>query len=96
MLHPIFVRHNRPAELVIQATIVPLSTTFTLVDNAYSRHTLNTVDIIAVVEPSIVADPNEAICHCAQQLVLYSSTFWKILQKDLGSRAYKTELMQDL
>lgn len=97
-LRPIFGRHNRPAESVIRATMDRFRTTFTLVDNAHPqrRRTVRTEDAIVAVEQSIEEDPNESIRHRAQQLELCPSTLWKILRKDLGLRAYKIQLVQEL
>ena len=38
----------------------------------------------------------ESIRHRAQELDLCPSTLWKILRKDLGLRAYKIQLVQEL
>ncbi|GFV42318.1 DUF4817 domain-containing protein [Trichonephila clavipes] len=48
------------------------------------------------VERSIEEDPDESIRHRAQELDLCPSTVWKILRKDLGLRAYKIQLVQEL
>ncbi|GFU56040.1 DUF4817 domain-containing protein [Trichonephila clavipes] len=72
-------------------------TTFTLIDNSHPqrRRTVRT-EAIATVERSIKEDPNESIRHRAQELDLGTSTLWKILRKDLGLRAYKIQLVQEL
>ncbi|GFW35195.1 DUF4817 domain-containing protein [Trichonephila clavipes] len=73
-------------------------TTFTLIDNSHlqRRRTVRTEEAIATVERSIEEDPNESIRHRAQELDLCPSTLWKILRKDLGLRAYKIQLVQEL
>ncbi|GFY04016.1 DUF4817 domain-containing protein [Trichonephila clavipes] len=60
------------------------------------RRTVRTEEAIATVERSIKEDPNESIRHRAQKLDLRPSTLWKILRKDLGLRAYKIQLLQEL
>ncbi|XP_016968744.1 uncharacterized protein LOC127012206 isoform X2 [Drosophila biarmipes] len=73
-------------------------TTFTLIDNSHPqrRRTVRTEEAIATVERSIEEDPNESILHLAQELDLCPFTLWKILRKDLGLRAYKIQLVQEL
>ncbi|GFT56059.1 DUF4817 domain-containing protein [Trichonephila clavipes] len=80
-------------------------TTFTLIDNSHPqrRRKVCTEEAIATVERSIEEDPNESIRHRArlwlalsQELDLCPSTLWKILRKDLGLRAYKIQLVQEL
>ncbi|GFV51711.1 DUF4817 domain-containing protein [Trichonephila clavipes] len=73
-------------------------TTVTLIDNSHPqrRRTVRTEEAIATVERSIEEDPNESIRHRAQELDLCPSTLWKILRKDLGLRAYKIQLVQEL
>ncbi|GFW57637.1 DUF4817 domain-containing protein [Trichonephila clavipes] len=56
-------------------------------DNTIPLHTMSR---------SIEEDPNESIRHRAQELDLFPSTLWKILRKDLGLRAYKIQLVQEL
>ena len=69
-------------------------TTFTLNDNTHPqrRRTVRTEKVIAAVEE----DPNQSIRHRAQELDMCPSTLWKILRKDLGLRAYKIQLVQEL
>ncbi|GFX22960.1 transposable element Tc3 transposase [Trichonephila clavipes] len=73
-------------------------TTFTLIDNSHPqrRRTVRTEEAIATVERSIEEHPNESIRHRAQKLDLCLSTLWKIFRKDLGLRAYKIQLVQEL
>ncbi|GFV80703.1 DUF4817 domain-containing protein [Trichonephila clavipes] len=73
-------------------------TTFTLIDNSHPQRcrTVRTEEATATVERSIEEDPNESIRHRAQELDLCPSTLWKILRKDLGLRAYKIQLVQEL
>ncbi|GFX97536.1 DUF4817 domain-containing protein [Trichonephila clavipes] len=73
-------------------------TTFTLIDNSHPqrRRTVRTEEAFAIVERSIEEDPNESIRHRAQELDLCPSILWKILRKDLGLRAYKIQLVQEL
>ncbi|GFW89013.1 DUF4817 domain-containing protein [Trichonephila clavipes] len=62
----------------------------------HNTRTVHTEEAIATVERSIEEDPNESIRHRAQELDLCPSTLWKILRKDLGLRAYKIQLVQEL
>lgn len=73
-------------------------TTFTLNDNTHPqrRRTVRTEEAIAAVERSVEEDPNQSIRHRAQELDMCPSTLWKILRKDLGLRAYKIQLVQEL
>ncbi|GFW48707.1 uncharacterized protein TNCV_4242881 [Trichonephila clavipes] len=74
-----------------------LRTTFTLIDNSHpQRRRVRTEEAIATVKRSIEEDLNESIRHRAQELDLCPSTLWKILRKDLGLRAYKIQLVQEL
>lgn len=97
-LRPFYRRQNRPSEQLIRLTMERFRTTFTLIDNSHPqrRCTVRTEEAIAAVERSIEEDPNESIRHRAQELDLCPSTLWKILRKDLGLRAYKIQLVQDL
>ncbi|GFU39891.1 DUF4817 domain-containing protein [Trichonephila clavipes] len=60
------------------------------------RRTVRTEVAIATVERSIEEDPNVSIRHRSQELYPYPSTLWKILRKDLGLRAYKIQLVQEI
>ncbi|GFW66331.1 DUF4817 domain-containing protein [Trichonephila clavipes] len=97
-LRPFYRRQNRPSEQLIRLTMERFRTTFTLIDNSHPqrRRTVRTEEAIATVEGSIEEDPNESIRHRAQELDLCPSTLWKILRKDLGLRAYKIQLVQEL
>ncbi|GFY26504.1 transposable element Tc3 transposase [Trichonephila clavipes] len=97
-LRPFYRRQNRPSEKLIRLTMERFRTTFTLIDNSHLQRcrTVRTEEVIATVERTIEEDPNESICHRAQELDLCPSTLWKILQKDLGLRAYKIQLVQEL
>ncbi|GFU94287.1 DUF4817 domain-containing protein [Trichonephila clavipes] len=97
-LRPFYRRQNRPSEQLIRLTMERFHTTFTLIDNSHHqrRRTVRTEEAIATVERSIEEDPNESIRHRAQELDLCPSTLWKILRKDLGLRAYKIQLVQEL
>ncbi|GFW19428.1 DUF4817 domain-containing protein [Trichonephila clavipes] len=97
-LRPFYRRQNRPSEQLIRLTMERFRTTFTLIDNSHPqrRRTVRTEEAISTVERSIEEDPNESIRHLAQELDLCPSTLWKILRKDLGLRAYKIQLVQEL
>ncbi|GFU34329.1 DUF4817 domain-containing protein [Trichonephila clavipes] len=86
----------RPSEQLVRLTMERFRTTFTLIDNSHiqRRRTVRTEQAIATVERSIEEDPNVSIRHRAQDLC--PSTLWKILRKDLGLRAYKIQLVQEL
>ncbi|GFY11467.1 DUF4817 domain-containing protein [Trichonephila clavipes] len=91
-------RQNRPSEQLIRLTMERFRTTFTLIDNSHPQRlrTVRTEGAIATAERSIEEDPNESIHHRAQELDMGPSTLWKILRKDLGLRAYKIQLVQEL
>ncbi|XP_020712941.1 odorant receptor 7a [Ceratitis capitata] len=90
-LRPIFEQHYRPAVgSVIRATIDQLYTVLTLLDNARPPSA-----VIATVEQNIKENPNEYIHYREAQLEPCSSTFCKILLKNLGLRTYKTQLVQE-
>ncbi|GFX38541.1 DUF4817 domain-containing protein [Trichonephila clavipes] len=97
-LRPFYCRQNHPSEQLIRLTMERFRTTFTLIDNSHPqrRRTVRTEEAIATVERSIDEDPNESIRHRAQELDLCPSTLWKILRKDLGLRAYKIQLVEEL
>ncbi|GFT67214.1 DUF4817 domain-containing protein [Trichonephila clavipes] len=83
VLRPFYRRQNRPSEQLIRLTMERFRTTFTLIDNSHPQRRRT-------------EDPNESIRHRVQELDLYPSTLWKILRKDLGLRAYKIQLGQEL
>ncbi|GFS82052.1 DUF4817 domain-containing protein [Trichonephila clavipes] len=97
-LRPFYRRQNRPSEHLIRLTMERFRTTFTLIDNSHPqrRRTMRTEEAIATVERSIEEDPNESIRHRAKELDLCPYTLWKILRNDLGLRAYKITLVQEL
>jgi len=97
-LRPFYGRHNRPSEQLIRITMERFRTTFTLLDSTHHprRRTVRTKETIAAVERSTKEDQNESIRHRAQELDLCPATLWKILRKDLGLRAYKIQLVQEL
>ncbi|GFV58620.1 transposable element Tc3 transposase [Trichonephila clavipes] len=94
---PFYRRQNRSSEQLIRLTM-EFRTTFTLIDNSHPqrRRTVRTEEAIATVERRIEEDPNESLRHQAQELDLCPSTLWKISRKDLGLRAYKIQLVQEL
>ncbi|GFW01053.1 DUF4817 domain-containing protein [Trichonephila clavipes] len=98
VLRPFYRRQNRPSEQLIRLTMERFRTTFTLFDNSHPQkcRTVRAEEAIATLERSIEEDPNESIRHRAQELDLCPSTLWKILRKDLGLRAYKIHLVQEL
>lgn len=57
---------------------------------------MRTQQVIDDVRHSVDVNPNVSIRHRAQQLNLCPSTLWKVLRKDLGLRAYKIQLVQEL
>lgn len=57
---------------------------------------LQIVQTIFAVGQRVEDDPNELIRHRAQQLVPCPSTFWKILNNDLGLCPYKIQLLHEL
>lgn len=61
MVRSIFVRHYRPTESVIWATVDRFRATFTSVYNPHSqrRNTVSNEDAIATVGQSLEEDPNE-------------------------------------
>lgn len=62
-------------------------------DNMHSLR-CRIVRIKDAVKQSIDEDPNKSIRHRAQQLELYPTTFRKNLEKELGLRTYKIQLVQ--
>lgn len=97
-LRPFYGQHNRPSEQLIRLTMERFRATFTLNDNTHPQRcrTVRTEEVIAAVERSVEEDPNQSIRHRAQELDMCPSTLWKILRKDLGLRAYKIQLVQEL
>lgn len=97
-LLPFYGVHNRPSERLIRRTIDRFRTTFTVTDNVHPvrRRTVRTEEAVAAVQESIEDDPNQSIRRRSQQLGLCPSTLWKILRKDLGLKAFKIQLVQEL
>ena len=58
--------------------------------------TARTVENIAAVNESFAEDPEESIRRRSQQLGLSYGTTWTILRKDLCSKTYKIQLVQEL
>lgn len=97
-LLPFYGRHTRPSEQAIRAIIDKFNTTYSLCNNVKPTRakTVRTDETIAAVNESVQEDKNVSIRHRAQELGLCASTLWKILRKDLGLRAYKVQLVQQL
>lgn len=97
-LREFYGAHNRPSERLIRETVDRFRNTFTLIDNTHPvrRRTVRTQEAIAAVQRSVDNDPNVSIRRRSQQVNLCPSTLWKILRKDLGLRAYKIQLVQEL
>ena len=90
-LRPIYGVHNRH-------TIGKLENNSTLLDDTrpIKPRTARTVENIAAVNESFAEDPEESIRRRSQQLGLSYGTTWAILRKDLGLKAYKIQLVQEL
>ncbi|KAK9876160.1 hypothetical protein WA026_011276 [Henosepilachna vigintioctopunctata] len=97
-LPPYYGRHNRPGESTIRAVITKFRTKFTLLDiKPLSRmRTVRTEENIAAVAYSVNEVREMSICNRSQQLGMCYSTTWKILLVDLGLKAYKIQLLQEL
>lgn len=97
-LLPIYGRHSRPSEQSIRAIIKKFDETFSLHDNLppIRQRNVRTDETIAAVDESVRENRELSIRRRAQQLGLCASTTWKILRKDLGLRAYKVQLVQQL
>lgn len=91
-------RHDRPTEVTIRNTIQKFETQMTLFDNTrpIRPHPARSEENIAMVMESLDNDRDESIRRRSQQLGLSYSTTWRILRKDLGLRAYKIQLVQEL
>lgn len=55
-----------------------------------------TVEVVATAQKSIEDDPNQSILRRSLQLRLCPSTLKKILRKDLGFKAFKIQLVQEV
>lgn len=97
-LRPSFGRHGRPSEVTIRNTITNFETRYSLVDDnrPIRPRTARSVENIAAVADSVRGDREESIRHRSQQLGLSYGTTWRILRKDLGLKAYKIQLVQEL
>jgi hypothetical protein len=97
-LRPFYGEHNRPSEQAIRAVIDRFCTNFTLLDSKPSTRQRNvrTEENIAAVARSVEEDAEMSIRRRSQLVGLCPSTTWKILRKDLGLRAYKIQLVQEL
>lgn len=97
-LIPIYGQHHRPTEANIRLLMKKFDETFSLCDVpriSYAR-SVRTDETIRTVNESVTEDPNVSIRHRGQELGLTASTTWKILRKDLGLKAYKIQLVQEL
>lgn len=97
-LRPYYGRHNRPTEAGIRRVVEKFRTNFTLLDikPPTRMRRVRTEENIASVSASVNDDPNLSIRRRSQQVGLCFSTTWKILRKDLGLKAYKIQLAQEL
>ncbi|CAH2105721.1 unnamed protein product [Euphydryas editha] len=68
---------------------------FQIVQIYFENH-VRTEKVITAVERSLEEDPNQSIRHRAQEMDMCPSTLWNIFRKDLGLRAYKIQLVQEL
>lgn len=98
LLRPFYGRHNRPTERTIREVINKFRTRFTCLDiNEPERaRPVRTEENIQAVAASVREDHDLSIRRRAQHLNMSCSTLWKILRKDLGLRAYKIQLVQEL
>lgn len=90
--------HNRPTERTIRYTIEKFETQFSLLDNTRPNraHPARSEENIAAVAESVSDDRDESIRRRSQQLGMSYATTWRILHKDLGLKAYKIQLLQEL
>ena len=97
-LRPFYGVHNRPTELQIRRTVDRFCSTFTLCDNVHPerRRTVRTPEAIENVRQSVEDDASVSFRRRAQQLNLCPSTLWTILRRDIGLKAYKIQLVQEL
>lgn len=98
MLRPYYGRHNRPGESTIGAVITKFRTKFTLLDIKLSirMRTVLTEENIAVLASNVNEDREMLILRRSQRLSMCYSTAWKILHVDLGLKANKIQLLQEL
>ena len=54
------------------------------------------VENIATAETSVEESPNVSLTGCSQALSISVTSFWRILQNDLGLHSYKIKLIQEL
>ena len=97
-LRPFYGVHNRPTELQIRRTVDRFCSTFTLCDNVHPERcrTVRTPEAIENVRQSVEDDASVSVRRRAQQLNLCPSTLWTILRRDIGLKAYKIQLVQEL
>lgn len=97
-LRPFYGVHNRPTERTIRETINKFRTTFSLLDVHHPTRVRRsrTAGNIAAVAESVREDPKQSIRRRSQGLGLSYGTLWSILKKDLGLKAYKIQLVQEL
>lgn len=97
-LRPFYGRHNRPSERTIHNTITKFRTQFTLLDIHPSNieRRARTEQNIAAVAQSVRENRQQSIRRRSQQLGLSYGSLWRILRKDLGLKAYKIQLVQEL
>lgn len=97
-LRPTYGPHNRPSESTIRRIIEKFEGAATCLDVPPSGRprSARSVENIAAVAESVAEDREESIRHRSQQLGLSYATTWRILKKDLGLKAYKIQLVQEL
>lgn len=90
--------NNRPSERAIHRVIEHVRTNLTFQDlrPTTRMRPVRSAENIAAVEASVEGDRNLSIRRRAQEIGLCPSTVWKILRKDLGLKAYKIQLVQEL
>lgn len=97
-LRPFYGIHNRPTERTIRETINRFRTNFTLLDHHPSTRVrpARNADNIAAVAESIRENRDQSIRRRSQALGLSYGSLWRILKRDLGLKAYKIQLVQEL
>lgn len=97
-LRATFGVHNVPNRQAIQRVVNKFLTQHTCVDNYRGRVTyrVRTPAVVAAVSGSVADDPNLSIRRRAQEVGLCVGTLWNVLRKDLGLKAYKIQLVQEL
>lgn len=92
-LRKCYALYNRPSDQFIHRTYNKFRPIFALLHGVSRHRSVSTKENIAAVSAAVDENLNLSIHRRYQQLGLFASTTWKILQKNISIRPYKIQLV---